>query len=112
MENSTKITPREMRAAIDTPEVQEAMKTLSKYGLAVWLPHMHAEDGSLVRLGDGMVSIEVEGDEPLTRKVNFVERDSLDYEDLKQTAVAWIWNNSMNAAVVATSCTDEKTRHG
>jgi hypothetical protein len=97
MENSIKITPQEMRAAVNTPEVQEAMKVLSKYGLAVWLPHMHAEDG---------------GDEPLTRKVNFVERDSLDYEDLKQTAVAWVWNDSMNAAVVATSCTDEKTRHG
>lgn len=111
MEDSRKITPRTMRESINTPEVKEAMKTLSKYGLAVWLPHMHSKDGSLVPLADGMVSIEVEGDETLTRKVSFVERDTLELEILKQTAVAWIWNDSMNAAVVATSCTDERTRH-
>jgi len=111
MKELIKITPRAMREAINTSEVKEAMKTLSKYGLAVWLPHMHAEDGSLVPLPDDMVSIEVDGNEALTRKVTFIKRDTLDSETLKQTAVAWIWNDSMNAAVVATSCADEKTRH-
>jgi hypothetical protein len=111
MQDSKKLTPRMMREAIHTPAVQEALKTLSKYGLGVWLPHMHAEDGHLVPLPNEMVSIEVEGEEPATRQVTFVKRDTLDSSILNQTAVAWIWNESLNVAVVATSCTDENSRH-
>lgn len=106
MNQLTKFTPQAMREAIGTSEVKEAMKTLSKYGLAVWLPHIHAEDGSFLPLADDIVQIEVEGDEPMTRKVTFVKRDTLDPEKLKQRAVAWIWNESMDMAVVATSCLD------
>lgn len=32
--------------AVETPEVQEMIRRLSEYGLAVALPHMHREDGS------------------------------------------------------------------
>ncbi|HBE19563.1 MAG TPA: hypothetical protein DDW51_18625 [Cyanobacteria bacterium UBA11367] len=106
MNQLTKFTPQAMREAIGTSEVKEAMKTLSKYGLAVWLPHIHAEDGSFLPLTDDIVQIEVEGDEPMTRKVTFVKRNTLDPEKLKRRAVAWIWNDSMEMAVVATSCED------
>jgi hypothetical protein len=113
MEKSKEFTPRMMRDAISHPEVEEAMKTLSKYGLGVWLPHMHSsDDGHLVSLPDDMVAIEVEGENPDKRTVTFVKRNRFPLEDLKQTAVAWIWNSDKDAAVVATSCTDEKTRHG
>jgi len=93
-----------MREEIGTSEVKEAMKTLSKHGLAVWLPHIHAEDGSFLPLTDDLVQIEVEGDEPMTRTVKFVKRDTLDPEKLKRRAVAWMWNENTNMSVVMTSC--------
>lgn len=112
MPDSKKLTPRMMRDAINEPEVQEAMKILSKYGLAVSMPHMHSsDDGSLVPLPNDMVSFEVEGEKPDQRTVTFVKRDQFLEENLKTTAVAWIWNQDKNVAVVATSCGDEKTRH-
>ena len=105
MDQSTKFTSHTMREAIGTSEeVKEAMKTLSKYGLAVWLPHIHAEDGSFLPLTDDLVQIEVEGDEPMTRKVKFVKRETLDPEKLKRRAVAWMWNENTDMAVVMTSC--------
>ncbi len=65
---------------------------------------MHAEDGRLIPLPDDTVSIESDGDEPGMRHVTFVKRDQLGSAIDQKTAVAWIWNESTNVAVVATSC--------
>lgn len=104
MNQLTKFTSHAMRESIGTPEVKDAMKTLSKYGLGVWLPHVHAEDGSFLPLTEDIVQVESEGDEPMTRKVKFVQRETLDPEKLNQRAVAWMWNENTAMSVVMTSC--------
>jgi len=43
--------------AINTPEVQEIMRQLGKYGLGVSLPHMHTDKG-MAPLPEDMISSE------------------------------------------------------
>lgn len=80
--------------ATEVPEVQEMIKRLSDYGLGVFFPHMHTEDG-FVPLPKDIVQLE----ESLV--VSFVSRE----DERLQSAypVGWSWDKD-RACVVAT-CT-------
>lgn len=43
--------------AVNLPEVQDMIKRLGRYGLAVALPHMH-KDGKMIPLPDDTISFE------------------------------------------------------
>lgn len=82
--------------SIDLPEVQELIKRLSKYGLAVALPHAHADDGSFLPLSDSKVSYES------GLKISFVENDA---PVLKSSIpVMWRWSGKTEAIASCAQC--------
>lgn len=79
--------------AIETEEVQEIIKKLAKYNLAVAMPHMHTE-GSFVELPLDQMQVE--------RKLvtSFVPANEVDPSSM--IPVVWRWVNGV--AVSASSC--------
>lgn len=75
--------------AVSLPEVQELIRKISEYGLAVALPHAHSESGSFVPLPQGQVVFESD------LKVSFLKEGN----PLLQTAipVMWRWDGALNA---------------
>jgi hypothetical protein len=57
---------------------------LSQYGLGVFAPHAHGEDGAIQPLPRGMVSYEQ------NLKVSFIPQTSVPSDSI---AVGWRWNN-------------------
>lgn len=84
------------QADINLPEVQEAMRTLSKYGLGVNVPHMHDHVGQFETLENGTVSFEQ------SLNVSFVN----DSSSLAKSgiAVAWRWDETAKSSVVTAMC--------
>ncbi|MAZ40940.1 hypothetical protein CL654_02390 [bacterium] len=82
--------------AVQTPEVQELMKSLSEHGLAVALPHLHGEDGNFMPLPKGTVSFES------GLKVSFVQEGS----DRLESAipVMWRWDGETQAVGNCAMC--------
>lgn len=81
--------------ATKVPEVQEMIKRLSDYGLGVFFPHMHTEDGfaplpkDMVQFEDSLV-------------VSFVSRDD---ERLKSSfPVGWGWDKDRECVIAHCSC--------
>ena len=82
--------------AIDEPEVQEMMRRLSKYGLGIFMPHIHPTDGGFAPLPDGIVQLE--GD----LKVSFVPEGSKELESA--IPVGWAWDVDHAKAVANCFC--------
>lgn len=75
--------------AIASPEVQDLIKQLSQYGLAVALPHLHGENGNFLPLPDDQVAFES------GLQVSFPQKDSLVLKSA--IPVMWRWNNGAQA---------------
>lgn len=83
-------------AAIQDPDVQDMIKRLSDYGLAVTVPHMHGENGGLLPLPSGTVSVEQ------NLRVSFTDEDVLDRDGI--VPVMWRWNEKTSTISVAGGC--------
>ena len=70
--------------AVETPQVQAMIRELSKYGLGVFVPHMHREGAAFAPLPKGLVQLERD------LKVSFVEAD--DPAILESIPVGWEWD--------------------
>ena len=74
-----------MTKTLEIPEVQDAIRILSRYNLGAVRVHMHDDAGAIVPLKDGLVQLENE------LKVSFVPEDSGELADAEP--VAWAWKN-------------------
>lgn len=86
--------------AIQLPEVQELMRKLADYNLAVCMPHMHNDDdGGFKVLPADMVQVERD------LQVSFEPRR--DAESLRAIPVAWQWQQTgpVGMAVCVQICT-------
>jgi len=90
------------RCAIQEPEVKEMLQKLSKYGLGIFMPHMHPEEGGFLPLPKD--TVQLEGD----LKVSFVS--SADPLLEEAVPVGWIWDE--NHAIAAVSCYCGGASHG
>jgi hypothetical protein len=82
--------------AVESPEVQELIKQLSKHGLAVALPHTHGNNGSFLPLPHDQVVFESD------LQVSFLQKDS---PVLKSAIpVMWRWNDGAEAVASCALC--------
>lgn len=81
-------------ASIALPVVKELIRKLSKYGLAVTIPHMHDDYGNLVPLPHDRVVHEVD------LHVSFPHKDS----DVINGSVPIMWRWQENAVGVTALC--------
>lgn len=82
--------------SIESPEVQEIIKRLSQYGLAVALPHLHGKNGNFLPLSNNQVAFES------SLRVSFVQKDS---PALKSAIpVMWRWNDGVEAVASCAFC--------
>lgn len=82
--------------AINNSEVQEMIKKLSEYGLAVAVPHMHGINGDFLPLPDDIVSFED------NLEISFVQKDDLNSEST--IPVMWRWNEKLKLISVTARC--------
>jgi hypothetical protein len=82
--------------AVNTAEVQAIIKALNKYGLGVFMPHIHTENGFEPLPRD---KVQLEGD----LKVRFVSPD--DPNVLAASPVGWVWNDRQARVAAACYCT-------
>lgn len=82
--------------AIEEPEVQEMLRRLAPYGLGVFMPHLHPDEGGFAPLPEDLVQLE--GD----LQVSFVRRND---PRLKEAVpVGWVWDGSEARATVSCFC--------
>ena len=87
--------------AIEEPEVQEILQRLSKYGLGVFVPHMHTEEEEFAELPIGFVQVET------NLKVSFLPES-----EATGVPVGWRWNEKNMVASRCSRCyKDEKGSH-
>lgn len=79
-----------------TPEVIDALKTISKYGLGVLLVHAHNENGEFTDLPKGIVAYEE------NLQVSFRKDDQSAGEEF--IPVAWIWDFDKGIPVAVMRC--------
>jgi hypothetical protein len=79
--------------AVRNPEVQAMVRELAKYGLGVFLPHIHTPQGFAPLPSD---TVQVEAD----LKVSFVKNDNPML--VGASPVAWVWDAA--GARVAAAC--------
>ena len=81
--------------SISEPVVQEMLVALSRYGLAVAVPHMHQPGGGFVPLPTGMMAIES------NQVVRFAKA-----RDVEQGSVPvmWRWDESTQSTEIVGSC--------
>lgn len=82
--------------AIHLPKVQNMMKELSKYGLAITVPHMHSENGNFVPLPHNKISCE--------NKLQVSFRDINDPSIKDGIVVGWRWNGETETVCVCRKC--------
>ena len=82
--------------AIESPEVQNLIKQLSRYGLAVALPHLHGGNGNFLPLPDDQVAFES------GLKVSFPQKGSPVLESA--IPVMWRWSNGAQAVGSCALC--------
>jgi hypothetical protein len=82
--------------AVRTPEVQTMIKALNRYGLGVFMPHIHTDKGfePLPRN-----KVQLEGD----LKVSFVSPD--DPNLVGASPVGWVWDEREARVAAACFCT-------
>lgn len=81
---------------LSQPEVQDLVKKLSEYGLAVAVPHMHGENGKLVPLPPDRVAFE-DG-----LRVSFPRRDDSILKEAEP--VMWGWNRTEQKVMALAHC--------
>jgi hypothetical protein len=82
-------------ASVHNPDVQAMIKELSKYGLGVFIPHMHTEQGFAPLPSD---VIQLESD----LEVSFVKKD--DPALSSATVVGWVWDADKSRVAAACAC--------
>lgn len=82
--------------AVESPEVQEIIKQLSQYGLAVALPHLHGDNGNFLPLPSNQVVFESD------LRVSFVEKDNPVLESA--IPVMWRWDGETKVAADCALC--------
>ncbi len=94
--------------AIYLPEIEAIAKTLAKYNLGIFMPHMHEErTGRSIDLPDGMQSVE-DGLEVSFHKEEDLQTGGKEYVD-----VAWQWiDDGVRPRMGCTSrCVKQGTMH-
>lgn len=72
--------------AVSLPEIQEVAKTLAKYNLGIFMPHMHDEEtGQFIDMPDDMMSIEA------GLKTTFQTEEEMRASGEQFVDVAWQW---------------------
>lgn len=79
--------------AIQKPEVVTLIKELSRYGLAVFVPHEHPPEGGFIPLEQNRVQYESGS------RVSFVNRDDSRLNDAAE--VGWRWGDNQVEVVAA-----------
>ena len=82
--------------ALNRPEVQDLVKKLSDYGLAVAVPHMHGENGKLVPLPMDRVAYEDD------LRVTFPHRNDSILEAAEP--VMWGWDQTTQTVTPLAHC--------
>jgi hypothetical protein len=77
----------------DKERIEAIAGELAQYGLGVFEPHAHDENGNIVPLPDGVVSYERD------LKVSFIPQENVPADSV---AVGWRWNNG--ALTVCANC--------
>lgn len=91
--------------AIADPEVQEMMKKLSKFGLGIFMLHMHDPvTDDYAPLPRGMVSVEKD------LQVSFYPSSSKEVAESR--AVGWAWDNTAQTVMACTVCYEYRGIHG
>lgn len=83
-------------AAVEAPEVQDLIRQLSRYGLAVALPHRHGKNGNFLPLPDDRVAFESD------QQVSFPRKNDPALENA--IPVMWRWNNGVQAVGSCALC--------
>ena len=82
--------------SIPKPEVQDLIKRLSEYGLAVAIPHMHGDTGAFLPLPEDRMALES------ALRVSFPRKGS---SALKAAVpVMWRWNGKAEAVAACAGC--------
>jgi hypothetical protein len=92
--------PKELvmaQEAVKTNEVRLMIKNLGKYGLGVYLPHMHKGNNDFYILPKDTVVVEDNS------VITFVPRDAVE-ESSHVIATAWRWDNGQNDVSVSSLC--------
>lgn len=79
--------------AIQKPEVVTLIKELSRYGLAVFVPHEHPPEGGFIPLEQNRVQYESGS------RVSFVNRDDSQLNEAAE--VGWRWGDNQVEVVAA-----------
>jgi hypothetical protein len=82
--------------AVATDEVQALIRELGKYGLGVFMPHIHTSDGFAPMPSD-TVQLEAE------LKVTFVRKN--DPRLVGAAPVGWVWDESQARVAAICMCT-------
>jgi hypothetical protein len=83
------------QAAIQTPEVEAMIQRLSEFGLGVFMPHMHTDEG-FAPLPKGMVQLEED------QVVSFLPDT---HERVKSAVpVGWTWDETNSKVIASCSC--------
>lgn len=82
--------------AVRTPEVIDMIKRLGEYGLGVFMPHLHTQNG-FEPLPSNIVQLESD------LKIEFVERSSLEVQGA--APVGWVWDADKAIVTAACMCT-------
>ena len=96
----------DIQRALDSvmrPEVQDLIRRVSEYGLAVALPHMHGEGGDLRPLPAVKVIHESE------LRISFLDRDAPTVESVVPTM--WRWDQELEGVRVCADCGDPGGAH-
>ncbi len=93
--------------AINLPEVQDMVKRLGEYGLAVFMPHMHDADGNFTPKPDGVVQMEDD------MQVSFRPEDQIGEERSREyLPVGWRWSEARQCSSPDVVCRIVKQSNG
>lgn len=92
--------------AINQKEVQDMLKTLSKYNLGICMPHMHTDEEDFAILPENMLQVE-------TNCYVTFEKEGISLND-KSVPVSWRWsgNETTGSAKCNTICTPTHLQSG
>jgi len=82
--------------SVKLAEVQELIRKISSYGLAVALPHSHAPNGSFLPLPEDKVQFESK------LKISFVDLNAKELEN--SIPVMWRWNDEVESVASCALC--------
>ena len=98
-QGNTLVLPQTLRAAqeaIHLPDVQEMMRRLSKYGLGIFMPHMHdQETGEFQPLPDEVIQVES------GLEVSFRPTEEIAIRTDHFLPVGWVWRAGASALSAA-----------